>query len=160
MACRSCVGQSLPVRPFELSPRGIPWCHKHRPVLTLAVSSSGGVCASKSGRDGCIAHTVVCDFNGTYLQRMGIDTQVHFGPLPSVLGDVLLAFAFLSCRNLMPRVLSTSQQGACLVRAGPGPLWSSAGWEWTPRWLQIDRPSEMHTFKAMHKRWVAERSFA
>lgn len=60
-------------------------------MLTLAIGSSGGICASNSG---CVAHAVVCDRNGPYLQRVGINAQVYFALLPPVFGTVLLAFPF------------------------------------------------------------------
>ena len=44
------------------------------------------------GQHGRVAHAVVGDFDGPDLQRVGVNPQVHLGPLPPVLGAVLFAF--------------------------------------------------------------------
>ncbi len=59
----------------------------------------------KSGQHGRVAHAVICDFNGPYLQRAGINAQVHLAPLPPVLGPVFLAFPFPFAQELDARAV-------------------------------------------------------
>ena len=51
------------------------------------------------GQHGRVAHAVVGDLDGSDLQRVGVNAQVHLAPLPPVLGAVLFAFPFANAEG-------------------------------------------------------------
>ena len=70
------------------------------------------------GRTTCaVFYAVVGDLDGSNLQRVGINAQVHLAPLPPVLGPMLLAFPFTFAQELDPGAVDQQVQwgGAGLV---------------------------------------------
>ena len=73
-------------------------------VASTGVVSAIGACAfygficgdlgQQRGQDGCVANGVVGDFDGAYLQGLGVNAQVYLAPLVAVHGPVLFALAF------------------------------------------------------------------
>jgi hypothetical protein len=63
------------------------------------------------GRTTCaVLHAVVGDLDGSNLQCVGVNAQVHLAPLPPVLGPVLLAFLFTFAQELDPGAVDQQVQ--------------------------------------------------
>ena len=72
----------------------------------------------QSRQHGRIAHAVVCDLDGPYLQRAGIDAQVHFAPLAPVLSPVFLSLPFPFTQELDAGAVHQQSQRAGRASVG------------------------------------------
>ena len=80
----------------------------------------GRYLAQQLGQHRRVSYAVVGDFDGSNLQRVRINAQVHLAPLAPILGPMLLAFPVAFAQEIDPR--AAHQQAQCRG-AGVGSRW-------------------------------------